>query len=320
MKARFFISILLLTIAVAAAGQPYKYIYYMDANLNFAEKGKANVIGKAYEKDGHLVLDCFAKTTEQKFLSATFKDSTLGELDGLFRTFHINTVLESEGSYINNEMNGVWRYWDNRGFLTDSVIYSQGIRVAYAKYDYYFGRFTLGQYFGTDNMKNALHLLRYSFTDSLNNTFSEKEISFIDGKPRLNFEADFIGNRGVLKDYDSTGAFKTDSVFDRILKEASFPGGDDEWRYFLFKNLNSSVPADSNAPDGKYTVIIKFIVDTDGTLYDIIAENDPGYGTAKEALRVIQKSPKWKPAIKYGRYFRAYRRQPITFFIESGGR
>ena len=68
----------------------------------------------------------------------------------------------------------------------------------------------------------------------------------------------------------------------------------------------------------KQTVIVKFIVNRDGTLRDISAENydlvDP-YCVA-EAIRVIKVSPNWIPALQNGRKVNAYRRQPITFVFE----
>jgi protein TonB len=38
------------------------------------------------------------------------------------------------------------------------------------------------------------------------------------------------------------------------------------------------------------------VVSRDGSISDVKAENDPGYGTADEAVRVIKKGPKLTPA------------------------
>jgi len=37
----------------------------------------------------------------------------------------------------------------------------------------------------------------------------------------------------------------------------------------------------------------------------------------EEAVRVIKKGPKWTPAIQNGRQVNAYRKQPITFQVQS---
>ena len=317
MTTKIFATIIFSFLALKTLSQSYRYIYYLDNDLSSTTKQKATIIGKGYDNNGHLILDCFLKTTGNKIISATVKDSTLSTLHGIFKTYYDDMKTESEGYYFENDMDGVWKYWDKDGFLTDSMIYKNGIRIAYASYKYYFSRPTLGQLFFPDSLKTATYLYIYSFTDSLKNTFNEKEVSFIKGKPRTNSEANFVGQRGLLKEYDSTGIVKTDSVFTRKLQEAEFINGEDGWRNFLRKTLNPMVLVDNHAPDGKYTVILSFIVNPDGTLSDIKPENDPGYGTVAEAMRVLKNSPRWQPASGYGKYKRVYRRQPITFFIEN---
>lgn len=67
---------------------------------------------------------------------------------------------------------------------------------------------------------------------------------------------------------------------------------------------------------GKYTVIIKFIVRKDGSLDGIAAETKNGYGMEEHVIKLIKSVPKWMPAIQYGRYVSAYRRQPVVFVVE----
>ncbi|MFX8523828.1 energy transducer TonB, partial [Acinetobacter baumannii] len=73
------------------------------------------------------------------------------------------------------------------------------------------------------------------------------------------------------------------------------------WAKYLERNLNRDLPVENGAPPGQYTVIVSFIVSKDGSISDVTAENDPGYGTKAEAIRVIAKGPKWKPAVQNGR-------------------
>ncbi len=94
--------------------------------------------------------------------------------------------------------------------------------------------------------------------------------------------------------------------------QAKFDG---DWRKFLERNLNPQVAIENNAPPGIYTVMIQFVVDTDGSISEIKVLDDPGYGLGEEAIRVIKKSKKWQPAIQDGRPAKAFRKQPITFQI-----
>ena len=106
-----------------------------------------------------------------------------------------------------------------------------------------------------------------------------------------------------------------DFVFTKVEQEAEFPGGPGAWGNYLRKNLNGNVPNDNNAPAGSYTVIIRFIVAKDGSISDVTPETSLGYGMEKEAVKIIQRGPKWTPALQNGNVVKAYRRQPVTFQV-----
>ncbi|MBS1741743.1 MAG: energy transducer TonB [Bacteroidetes bacterium] len=106
-------------------------------------------------------------------------------------------------------------------------------------------------------------------------------------------------------------------IFTKVEKEADFPGGEAAWRRFLERNLDSQTPVDNGAPEGTYTVIVKFIVSKDGSISNVEAETKHGYGMEEEAVKAIKKGPKWTPALQNGRNVNAYRRQPITFLVQS---
>ncbi len=107
-------------------------------------------------------------------------------------------------------------------------------------------------------------------------------------------------------------------VFNKVEVEASFPGGDAAWARYLHNNLDSNTPIDNGAPEGTYTVIVRFIVSKDGSISDVVAETKMGYGMEAEAVKIIKKGPSWKPALQNGRNVNAYRRQPITFVVSEG--
>jgi hypothetical protein len=108
-----------------------------------------------------------------------------------------------------------------------------------------------------------------------------------------------------------------DRIFTKVDIEAAYPGGDEAWRNFLQKNLNADIPVDNNSPAGKYTVIVKFVVSRDGSLSDVQAETNVGYGMEQEVLRIIKKSGAWSAAVQNKRTVNAYRRQPVTFLVEQ---
>lgn len=106
-------------------------------------------------------------------------------------------------------------------------------------------------------------------------------------------------------------------VFTKVEVEAGFPGGEGGWRRYLTNNLNANTPVENGAPEGTYTVIVRFIVSKDGSISDVQAETSHGYGMEEEAVKIIKRGPKWTPAIQNGRNVNAYRRQPITFLVQE---
>ncbi|WP_438945028.1 energy transducer TonB [Sediminibacterium sp.] len=109
----------------------------------------------------------------------------------------------------------------------------------------------------------------------------------------------------------------TNKVFYNVEIPAEFPGGINGWRKYLERNLNSNLPIENGAPSGKYTVVVSFTVDKSGIISDVVAENDPGYGTKAEAIRVIKKGPNWKPAIQNGNNVIYRHKQSITFLVSE---
>lgn len=106
------------------------------------------------------------------------------------------------------------------------------------------------------------------------------------------------------------------SVFEKVEREASFPGGEAAWKIFLGQAINSKIPVKKRAPKGSYTVWIQFVVDKEGNLAEFKLLTSHGYGMEDEVVRALKKSPRWIPASQDGRYVRAYRKQPITFLVE----
>ncbi len=102
-----------------------------------------------------------------------------------------------------------------------------------------------------------------------------------------------------------------------VQKQAQFPGGLDAWRKFLEKNLRSELPTDNGAPAGNYSVVVSFLVNREGDISEVKALTDPGYGIAAEAARVVQRGPKWIPALQNGQTVIYRQRQTITFKVEE---
>ncbi len=115
-------------------------------------------------------------------------------------------------------------------------------------------------------------------------------------------------NKGIITDKKD----KEPEIYTTVQVPSRFIG---DWVKFLLKNLDPDVPVENDAPAGRYTVIVQFVVDKDGNVSDIKPLTNVGYGMEEEAVRVLKRATKWEPAINGGYPVKAYHRQPITFQV-----
>ena len=101
------------------------------------------------------------------------------------------------------------------------------------------------------------------------------------------------------------------------IKPPQFPGGEEALAKYLEQNLNHKLPPDRGGPEGKYTVVLSFLVEEDGTLSNIEARTNPGYGTAEEAIRVLKNGPNWIPSERDGKKGNYLKRMSIEFTVSK---
>lgn len=107
-----------------------------------------------------------------------------------------------------------------------------------------------------------------------------------------------------------------EGIFNKVEIESSYPGGSGAWTRYLNKTFRYPGKAVDENIQGM--VIVQFIVDKDGNVSEVEAILGPAEGGLREeAVRVILKSGKWEPAIQNGRKVKSYKKQPITFRLES---
>jgi protein TonB len=96
------------------------------------------------------------------------------------------------------------------------------------------------------------------------------------------------------------------TVYNAVEVRPDFPGGIQKFYDFVSKNYRAP------EEDIKGKIFVQFVVEKDGTLTDIKVMRDLGYGTGAEAIRVLKKSPRWKPGIQNGRPVRVLYSLPIS--------
>ncbi|HNF49451.1 MAG TPA: energy transducer TonB [Chitinophagales bacterium] len=109
---------------------------------------------------------------------------------------------------------------------------------------------------------------------------------------------------------------KESEVYDRASEMPEFPGGTAEMLKYVSRSIMYPKAAKEKGLEGK--VIIKFYVDTDGTVKDpVVLKDGVGGGCAEEALRIVRSMPKWKPGYdNSGSKVKVYYIIPITFKLQ----
>jgi protein TonB len=102
-------------------------------------------------------------------------------------------------------------------------------------------------------------------------------------------------------------------IADRADVMPEFPGGMAAWQRFLAKNIR--VPGSEEG--GPKRVVIRFIVNEDGTLSGLQMMASGGKELDDEIMRVLGKSPKWIPGSTGGKKIKVYHKQPIIIEYEA---
>lgn len=105
------------------------------------------------------------------------------------------------------------------------------------------------------------------------------------------------------------------AIHSNIEHRAEFPGGSSAMSQYISSCLRYPVVAEENGIQGN--VVIKFYVETDGSITDPTVSKSVDPSLDKEALRVVRNMPpQWKPAIKDGKPVRS--RQTVTVPFRLG--
>lgn len=104
------------------------------------------------------------------------------------------------------------------------------------------------------------------------------------------------------------------TIFEVVENMPEFPGGQGALMNYLSKNIKYPTIAQENGTQGR--VIVQFVVNRDGTIVDakVVRSVDPYLD--KEALRVINTMPKWKPGMQRGKPVRVKFTVPVTFRLQ----
>ena len=107
----------------------------------------------------------------------------------------------------------------------------------------------------------------------------------------------------------------TEEALQECEQMPEYPGGMGECMKFLSKNIKYPVEAMENNVQGR--VIIQFVVKKDGSINDAKVAKSVDPLLDKEALRVINAMPKWKPGMHEGKAVNVMYTIPVAFKLTN---
>lgn len=263
---------------------------------------------------GYYTKDYYIKEKRLQ-MSGNYLDSLCEVKNGSFSFYHANGVLKSSGKYIKDKKEGLWMNFHNNGFMTDSTVYFKGKQIGESLSWYPNG-------YPRDSIV-------------LNEDRSGVHVSWFDnGFPAAagRYSSDMKQN-GMWKFFHSNGNVSSIEIYDdsklinkqyfnekgEVLtdttntdRQAKFRGGIEAWLRYISNHIYFPDGYKIVNADG-VKVVITFTVNEKGEIEDVFTSTPFDKKFDEIAEKVINKSPKWKPAIEHNRNVKQVFQQPVFF-------
>ena len=118
-----------------------------------------------------------------------------------------------------------------------------------------------------------------------------------------------LGTKNVQVDEEVDQA-----IFEVVEEQPEFPGGMEALLKYLAKNINYPESAVDNGIQGK--VMVRFVVERDGSVSAVETYKSVDPALDKEAVRVVKTLPKWKPGRQQGKAVRTRYIVPVVFRLQ----
>ena len=110
-------------------------------------------------------------------------------------------------------------------------------------------------------------------------------------------------------------AKEPEKVFTAVEEMPSFPGGESALYEFLNKTVRYPEMAQQNNIQGR--VVVKFVVEKDGSIGEVVVVRGKDPDLDKEAVRVVKAMPKFIPGKMNGQAVRVWFTLPVTFKLRN---
>ncbi len=303
----------------------YLLLFFCGA-IQFAS---AQRVPKAFRKNLHpeakviwaTVQSTFEKTKDKKFVHQvyyvggnnqrthyiTYRDKEGMILEGAYAEWWDDGTLRYQGEHLNNKRHGEWK-------------------IAFGASGNSAGSYKNGEREG-----------KWIITDSLDRVTTESYYSGgkLDGKSSYfnengELSREEIYQQGTLLEVIPSESEDTTTIEFALVEEMpAFPGCEElyetdyeafkqcsqrEMLMFIYKQIRYPPSARENGVEG--SAIIRFVIDKDGQVSDIVARRGISDAIKTECIRLIKKMPKWRPGYQDGEPVKVNFILPIKFKLE----
>ena len=119
-----------------------------------------------------------------------------------------------------------------------------------------------------------------------------------------------VAEQVVVKEPDPEPV-KEEEIFVAVEQQPEFPGGTASLMNWLASNVRYPQMALENGISGR--VIVKFVVEKDGSVSGVTLVRGVDKDLDREAIRVVKSMPKWQPGKNNGQAVRCYFNLPVNF-------
>lgn len=272
----------------------------------FARENKLYKISD-YTTDGHLAATGFLSRPDNDFIMNRREH---------FTYYDINNHKTSEGNFVFGRHNGIWKYYYNgKDVKKMEVTYNHDVIEKEVDFDELTGavttEYTYNQRGEVITMKTFEEGIVTSETKSDHNKYEyyptgklKQKTVFTNGKFFKGYNYTECGKETVF-----TEAPEADTA-NYTMPVMPFDMGE-----YLGTKLHYPEAARLQSIEGR--VMIRFVVNEDGSISEPLAFDIVHPYIDEEAKRIIGIMPRWKPGTKNGKPIRDYYNQPIRFRLEN---
>lgn len=308
-----------LLISLAAAAQKREEIF--DFSFKPATSSPYYFV-TTEKKDSGWYREAFYISKKSMAMKGWYKDEACTTPHGPVSWFHQTRFLSESEFYLNGKKEGIWVGYDDQGHMTDSSTYHDGHRVGPSFHWHSNGM--IRDSFACDGKGNDTQVSWYddgapaSAGRWTGDTVKTGTWKYYHKNGKVMATEDYVnGKMQVCNCYTEAGVAL--DTADCKEKDAEPGGGIRRWQIFLERGLQSMLERKANSREwsaGNRTVVIRFVVEKDGSLSELTPLTNYGSGVEEEVINFMKKAPRWTPGRQWGKPVRSYHTQPLTFQIQ----